>query len=219
MKRFLIGTAAAIGAAVAISSAASAAVVITVNPAVTDYNSDVLAVPDSQIVWDFDTIADPRFTFSPGAAVTNGSVSDTYLQPLNDDTNYGAVGPGPDNVQPATFTSTQLMSSFSLLVGSPDFYNRIVFSGPSGVIADLTGDAMYPGIPDNGQNIARRITYDFGSSSVNHIDFYSQFNAFEFDRFAASVPEPATWAMMLLGFFGLGAMLRSQKRNHAMSVA
>jgi len=62
MKRFLIGTAAAIGAAVAISSAASAAVVITVNPAVTDYNSDVLAVPDSQIVWDFDTIADPRFT-------------------------------------------------------------------------------------------------------------------------------------------------------------
>jgi hypothetical protein len=27
------------------------------------------------------------------------------------------------------------------------------------------------------------------------------------------VPEPATWAMMLTGFFGMGAMLRSRRRN------
>ncbi len=29
----------------------------------------------------------------------------------------------------------------------------------------------------------------------------------------AAVPEPATWAMMLMGFFGLGAVVRRQRRQ------
>lgn len=33
------------------------------------------------------------------------------------------------------------------------------------------------------------------------------------------VPEPATWAMMLLGFFGLGAMARSSRRRAALATA
>ena len=32
------------------------------------------------------------------------------------------------------------------------------------------------------------------------------------DAFRVSVPEPATWALMLTGFFGMGAMLRRQRR-------
>jgi len=33
------------------------------------------------------------------------------------------------------------------------------------------------------------------------------------------VPEPTTWAMMLTGFFGMGSVLRSQRRRRAMTVA
>ena len=31
------------------------------------------------------------------------------------------------------------------------------------------------------------------------------------------IPEPATWAMMLTGFFGMGALLRSQRRRNALA--
>ena len=31
------------------------------------------------------------------------------------------------------------------------------------------------------------------------------------EQFVASVPEPASWALMLLGFGGLGAMLRARR--------
>ena len=33
----------------------------------------------------------------------------------------------------------------------------------------------------------------------------------------AAVPEPATWAMMITGFFGLGTVLRSSRRRQAVA--
>ena len=35
----------------------------------------------------------------------------------------------------------------------------------------------------------------------------------------SAVPEPATWAMMLIGFFGLGSMVRRGRRQSALSLA
>jgi hypothetical protein len=33
----------------------------------------------------------------------------------------------------------------------------------------------------------------------------------------SAVPEPATWAMMIIGFFGLGASIRSNRARAALS--
>lgn len=35
------------------------------------------------------------------------------------------------------------------------------------------------------------------------------------DGLSSAVPEPSTWAMMLLGFFGLGSMVRASRRKQA----
>lgn len=39
----------------------------------------------------------------------------------------------------------------------------------------------------------------------------------EFSGPVSGIPEPATWAMMLLGFFGLGAALRGVRRRQALA--
>jgi len=38
-------------------------------------------------------------------------------------------------------------------------------------------------------------------------------------RVAGSVPEPATWAMMLLGFAGIGAVMRARRKPVLMQIA
>jgi hypothetical protein len=49
----------------------------------------------------------------------------------------------------------------------------------------------------------------------DYIDFYSVSR----DTFSATVPEPAVWAMMLLGFGGLGGALRMARRKTRAAIA
>ena len=82
--------------------------------------------------------------------------------------------------------------------GSPALavYNLVSSIGPisvtggGGQYVDTTGGLLILGFPDPGAFTAQ-----------------------------LSVPEPATWAMMLLGFGGLGAVLRSRRRRQACAVS
>jgi hypothetical protein len=49
---------------------------------------------------------------------------------------------------------------------------------------------------------------EFPNSDYNYYD-----DTFVFTNTSTVVPEPATWAMMLAGFFGLGAVLRDARRK------
>jgi hypothetical protein len=61
-------------------------------------------------------------------------------------------------------------------------------------------------------------TFSFTTASAGHLVFTEggpsnqQGNLLD-DVKLGAVPEPATWAMMLLGFGGAGALLRAQRRN------
>ena len=218
MKKHFLKMALAASAAFAITGTANAAVTsIVVDPNVTNYAQDLAAVDDSQIIWDFDGLERAGFMFTPISASNVGTQPNDARAPTGDDTVYGAVRPGISS--PSVLTSQYALNAFSFFVGSPDTYNRIVFYNTDGtVFDDLAGAELFPGLPTNGSDIARRITYNFGGHFVDRIEFYSTSDAFEFDRLSAPVPEPATWAMMLMGFFGLGSLIRS-RRSQALRLA
>lgn len=135
--------------------------------------------------------------------------------PPGDLTNYETVEAGGH----ITLTSLKALQSLSFYMGSPDGYNSVKFSNDDGFSWTLQGKQVWGGAPDaNGdQSWGRRIGYDFGGYGVTKVEFFSSGNSFEFDSIAGAfkgggaVPEPATWAMMILGFGAMGAVLRRRR--------
>ncbi len=60
------------------------------------------------------------------------------------------------------------------------------------------------------------VNFDFGGAVVNQVILRSSSNSFEVDNFAgsiAAVPEPTTWAMMIMGFGAVGAVIRRRRQT------
>ena len=212
---------AALAAAVAFAAPASA-LTITVYP------SD-LPLPVGQfVIADFDNPVAAGFTFTQNANayVRSGALGldpGVSAPPPGDLTNYETVLANGL----ATLTTSNLLTTFSFYLGSPDTYNSVTFYGLNGYQQTLSGSGIL-GMAvnaDGDQSIGRRVSYDFGVQQVNRIEFASSGNSFEFDRLAgsiqANVPEPATWAMMILGFGAIGAVIRRRRRraNPALTTA
>jgi len=57
-------------------------------------------------------------------------------------------------------------------------------------------------------------------SNFNYLRLSSSQNAFEIDNLAINpVPEPATWALMLVGFAGIGMTLRRRRQTALAQIA
>ena len=125
----------------------------------------------------------------------------------NDPTHYLTV-PGGAN---AVLTSLKAFTAFSLYMGSPDTYNSIRFIG-AGFDQTLAGGQLSGGDTSQAWSWGARVNFDFGGAQVNQIILSSTSNSFEVDNFAvAAVPEPATWAMMIMGFGAMGAVIRRRR--------
>lgn len=156
-------------------------------------------------------------TFSGSGVVMNnggqGSLG-LYATPFGDATNYIAVlGGGSERI---AFSS--LKTSFGLYWGSVDTYNLLTFYDGNVSVATITGADVDPPMKANGDQT------EYASNGYVLISALPRFdrvlaasgaNSFEFDNVVAggAVPEPSTWAMLLLGFAGLGfARFRRIKR-------
>ena len=206
-------------ATLAIAAPAAAATTVVSHFSV----GDATGLPTGQLlIADFNNAADQDATLLDfvdltlnGATVGVNEGGSGYSGTLpNDSTHYLTV-PGGST---AVFTSGRLMSAFSLYMGSPDTYNSIRFIG-AGFDETFTGSQMFLGDTSQAWSWGKRVNFDFGGAKVTQVILSSSSNSFEVDNAAgafAAVPEPTTWAFMIMGFGAMGAVLR---RRNAFSLA
>ena len=149
------------------------------------------------------------FVFSPGTAGvfsgTNPGNTTGYSSPLTGNANYLAVQPNGS----ISFTFATAQTSYAALIGTIDTYNLLTFTGVNGsqqvsgadILAALAGTT-------NGSSTRNvQITGLNAFTTVTATD--SLASAFEFvPTVVPSVPEPAAWGMMILGFGLVGGVLR-----------
>lgn len=125
---------------------------------------------------------------------------------------------GPTSGAPATLNFTTPINYLSFLWGSPDTYNDLTITSTTGSY-DFTAAGLKFAITNGNQAFSQYVQFTTGPGetilSATFDNSPSQ-DAFETANFGvAAVPEPSTWAMMILGFAGLGFMAyrRSPARN------
>ena len=175
------------------------------------------ALPGQAIVFDFNGVT-PEL--SGNYSLVSGSVGGEYAAPAGDGTQFavvpadGAPTPGVALLDLTGFANP--IRSLSLYWGSIDTYNTLEFLDGASVIYTITGGMLPPA--DGNQSAGstnRRVNVDFGfgGQSLTGLRFTSTGKAFEFDDIAVGgVPEPQTWAMLIIGFGLVGVTARRRSR-------
>jgi PEP-CTERM motif len=173
----------------------------------------------------YGSLLDGGASFSGSGVVMNNGGRDSlglYATPFGDATNYMAVlGGGSEEI---AYSGSK--DSFGLYWGSVDTYNSLTFYSGDNLVATITGADLGPSVnPNGGQTdyasnayvlITRLPQFDrvFASSSSNSFEFDNVIagGTPELPSSVAAVPEPSTWAMLLLGFAGLGYVASRRRK-------
>jgi hypothetical protein len=224
MKKFL---ALSVGAVLLVASSAANAVIIssTLGPdsptpgTTIDFNSNSIGTTGAFSVG--------STLFAGTGQVVNGTSPGLWAAPASsavpfvDTTNYMAITANASE----TITFAALQSSFGLLWGSIDSYNTIqFFNNGVAVTGVIHGDGLGVPINANGDqaspNSNRYVSFsDLGFNSVV-LGSIGQ-NSFEFDNITtvAAVPEASSWAMMIIGFLGVGLLAYRRRGEKAIRFA
>lgn len=171
-------------------------------------------------------------TFSGDAYIVNngnpiGPANGQSAAPAGDTTNYMSILAGGTE----TLNFNGLSKNFGLYWGSMDAYNVITFKRTGFADVVFHGNDVALGASPLGDQFANATNkyIVFDNIFFNQIVLQStEANAFEFDNvsFAASgnavgdAPEASTWAMMILGFLGVGFIsYRRKSANSSLRVA
>lgn len=126
----------------------------------------------------------------------------------------------------ANFMFGSGLTSLGLDYGSADSYNTFILFLSDGMTETYTGqDLIDIGTADGDQESPRtngRLTFTAsGDVFITGLRLLSSQNSLEVDNIGvvAAVPEPGTWAMMLLGFGAIGFTMRRKRKVHLMQAA
>ena len=162
------------------------------------------------------TAGDP---IGPNAFALNGTDGSGARPAYGSDGNYASVLTGGSYT--TTFAAT---SVFSFVLGSLDTYNTLTLLLDDGTSQNYIGgqiinDLSFP----SGNQISGEtngvVTYSAGAGpKIVGAVFTSSANSFEFDNLAAGVPEPATWALMIVGFGAVGSAMRRRSAQPSYAI-
>ena len=120
----------------------------------------------------------------------------------------------------ALFSFAESLSQLGLDYGSADDYNTFIVYLASGGSLTINGQDILNTVPAdaNGDQAANatngRLTFVAGpGDAITGLRLLSSQNSLEVDNFGviSAVPEPGTWAMMLLGFGAIGFAMRRRR--------
>lgn len=197
-------------AALGVATSANAGVVLSSVPGSSPYTGPAPT-------YDFDSAGTSLVT---DGLVTTGSVHAVRAQPYGSTGNYWTVGPSDGSPGFLDLSSHSWIDNISFIWGSTDTYNTLEVIGRDGttVLASFTGGDAALTFPDGDQSdpftnpLATLTVTGADQYDIGGLRLWSSQNAFEVDNFAINgVPEPATWAMMLLGFGAIGFAMRRRK--------
>lgn len=212
MNKFALATALA-AASLAMTGTANASVSVSVQKGTTNYTGP--------ITYDFSSSIPSHVD---GGGIVAGTTSGSYAQPVGSDGPYYSVGPSTDNPGTIYFDAANVFN-VSFIWGSIDTYNTLTFVDALGNSLGLgytfTGSqiaALVPALANGDQASLQTnpiVTFFFDGADpglVAGMRLSSDTNAFEIDDVAVNgVPEPATWAMMILGFGAIGFAMRRRR--------
>jgi hypothetical protein len=217
MRKLFITCAAA---ALALSVSGTANATITLQLPVTP-GSSTYSGPTGPIFYDFDASTP---VYSPPGVVVTGSTPGGFAQPLGSTGNYFSVGPSTSSPGTIFFGPFTGNLAISFIWGSVDTYNTLEFVDQFGnALATFTGNQIFN--PANGNQTSPNtnpiVTFLFSGTDVTNLAgmrLSSTQNAFEIDNINV-VPEPGTWAMMLLGFGAIGIAMRRRRSTRLTAFA
>jgi len=155
-------------------------------------------------------------------ATLSGGTVYTSDQPFADIPKGGVNGgtflaAGPTSGNTATLTFTRPTTYLGFLWGSPDAYNVLTLITNLGTYT-YTAAGLNFTTTDGNQAVSQYVSFAATAGEVIYNVRFSNTpsqDAFESANFSVTaVPEPATWAMMLLGFGMVAGAVRYRRRTN-----
>ena len=183
--------------------------------------------PNAPLVTNFsgDSVGDQPTTAAPGFSWASGGTA-TILDTTSGLGAEPATAPGVYGA--GNYLSVEGGTTETLDVSNPDITEIFVYIGsldPGNSIFFAGPNVTYTGVQmgvvsgaDNGNQGAAGTNgvFEFSFySPITSVTFTTPQNSFEIASISAGVPEPAAWALMLVGVGGIGAAMRSRRRQAA----
>jgi hypothetical protein len=148
-------------------------------------------------------------------ASTGGVVKSGPNNLLND-RDFSLPARGPINVVP--LAAGDFLYGLGLWNVGGDDQLRLSFYGAGDVLIEEVTSAVssgFFGIVNSAGAVRAQVSFVQGNGYAPTDDWQTAARAVFIPPGQGGVPEPSTWAMMLLGFGGMGAMLRTARRRKA----